>query len=55
MIIEKKQSGRPKKNHQDKAKNMLISLPINLYMKVKDHELKNSHIVQRALLEYFKD
>ncbi len=55
MITEKKQTGRPKKDDIDKAKNMLISLPINLYMKVKDHELKNSHIVQRALLEYFKE
>lgn len=55
MIIEKKQTGRPKKDDMDKAKNMLISLPIHLYHRVKDHELKNSHIVQRALLEYFKD
>ena len=50
----KKQSGRPKKNDIDKAKNMLISLPIDLYMRVKDHELKNSRLVQQALREYFK-
>ena len=50
----KKQSGRPKKDDIDKAKNMLISLPIKLFNKVQDHPTKNSRLVQELLIQYFK-
>jgi hypothetical protein len=52
--IKKQSGGRPKKDEIDKAKNMLISLPIDLYNKTKDHPTKNSRLVQELLIQYFK-
>ena len=45
--------GRPKKEEKDKKIKVSISLDRNLYVKIKDDNVKPSRIIEKLVREYY--